>query len=60
MDPAEILVNQHSNFPLPLPIRIPLGFFVKGKWGNAKNQTNRLVRSDFLTALFKKSLNLNI
>lgn len=25
------LVNQHSSFPFPLPIRTPLGFRVKGK-----------------------------
>lgn len=57
--PAEILVNQHSNFPLPLPILTPLGFRVNGRWGNAKNQTKRLVLSDFLEALFKNNLNLN-
>ena len=57
--PPEILVNQHSNLPLPLPIRTPLGFLVKGRWGKAKNQTNLLVRSDFLEARFKKSLKRN-
>jgi hypothetical protein len=55
-----MFVNQHSNLPLPLPILIPLGFLVKGKWGNAKNQENLLVLSDFFTARFKNNLNRNI
>jgi hypothetical protein len=60
IEPPDTLVNQHSSLPLPLPILIPLGFLVNGRWGNAKNQENRLVLSDFFTAFFKNSLNLNI
>jgi hypothetical protein len=59
MVPPEMLVNQHSSFPLPLPIRIPLGFRVNGRCGKAKNQINLRVWSDFFIERFKKSLNLN-
>jgi len=59
IEPPEILVNQHSNFPLPFPILTPLGLRVSGKCGKAKNQTNLLVFSDFLQDFFKNSLNLN-
>lgn len=41
--PEWTCVYQHSSLPLPLPIRVPVGFFVKGKWGKAFNQTNLLV-----------------
>lgn len=57
--PPLILVNQHSSLPLPLPIRTPLGFLVKGKWGNAVNHTNLRVYSDFRFVRFKNNLNLN-
>lgn len=46
--------------PFPFPIRAPIGFLVSGKNGKALNQQNRCVLSIFLTARFKKSLNLEI
>ena len=59
MVPPEMLVNQHSSLPFPLPIRIPFGLRVSGKCGNAKNQINLRVWSDFFIERFKNNLNLN-
>lgn len=55
-----IFVNQHPNFPFPLPILVPVGFFVSGRWGKAWNQVNRLVISLFFDARFRKSLKRKI
>jgi|TARA_B110000114_G_scaffold179476_2_gene213949 hypothetical protein len=54
------LTNQVFNLPAPFPIRTPLAFLVKGMWGNMLNHTRRLVRSDFLTARFRKTFSLKI
>lgn len=48
------------NLPLPLPIREPITFFVKGVCGNALNHILRLVSSLRLAAFFKKSFKRNI
>lgn len=54
------LVYHNSNFPFPLPILVPIGFFDKGKWGKMKSQYFRNVLSDFRELFFKKSFNLKI
>jgi hypothetical protein len=56
IEPPLTFVNQHSSFPLPFPILVPVGFLVKGKWGKAWNHTNLLVRSDFFEAFFRNNL----
>jgi len=48
------------SLPDPFPIRIPLGFLVKGRCGNVLNHTNRLVKSGLRTAFFKNTFNLKI
>lgn len=58
--PPLIFVNQESNLPFPLPIRVPVDFFDRGKWGKAKNQNFRFVFSDFLILFLKNNLNLKI
>ena len=58
--PPQIWICQAFNLPAPFPIRIPLGFFVKGICGNILNHTIRLVTSGFLTAFFKNTLSRKI
>jgi len=58
--PPPRLTAHVFNLPAPLPIRVPLGFLVKGMWGNILNHTRRFVNSDFFTAFFKKTFNRKI
>ena len=58
--PDLIWVNQWDNFPTPLPIRTPLGFFEIGRWGNADTQNALFVISDFREDLFKNSFKRKI
>ena len=51
---------QVDNLPAPLPIRIPLGFFVRGKWGKRLIHNERLVISGFREDLLRKILNRKI
>ena len=51
---------QVESLPEPFPIRIPLGFFVKGRCGNRLIHIERLVRSGLREARFKKILNRKI
>ena len=45
--PPDTTVCHVANLPTPFPIRIPFGFFERGKCGNSASHTSRLVRSDF-------------
>lgn len=56
--PYESFEYQSFSLPLPLPIREPATFFVKGRWGNAFNHNFRPVLSDRLEALLRNSFNL--
>jgi len=58
--PPRTLVNQHSSFPLPLPMRVPVGFLVSGRCGNALNQTKRPVRSLLREARLRNNLKRKI
>lgn len=58
--PVDSLLNQILNFPLPLPIREPITFLVRGIWGNVLTHTFLDVLSALRAAFFKKSFNLNI
>lgn len=58
--PPRIWICHAFSLPEPFPIRIPLGFLVKGMWGNVLNQTKRLVISGLRTAFFKKTFKRKI
>lgn len=58
--PPQVCICQAFNLPAPFPIRIPLGFFVNGIWGNMLNHTKRFVISGFLTAFLIKTLSRKI
>ena len=58
--PVDNLLNQILSFPLPLPIRDPITFLVKGIWGNVLTHTRRDVLSVRRAALLKNNFNLNI
>ena len=52
--------SQVFNLPVPLPIRDPIGFLVKGRCGKILSQVLRLVSSERLEDLFIKSFILKI
>lgn len=54
------LIDQALSFPAPLPIRIPLDFFVRGMCGKTLNQMRLFVISGFLTARLRKTFSRKI
>jgi len=58
--PPQVWICQALSLPAPFPIRIPLGFLVRGICGNILNHTSRLVISGFLIAFLRKTLSLKI
>jgi hypothetical protein len=58
--PPRRLMDQELSLPAPLPIRIPLDFFVSGMCGKVLNQIRRFVMSGFFTALLRNTFNRKI
>lgn len=58
--PPRRLIDHEFSLPAPLPILIPLDFFVRGICGKVLNQILLFVRSGFRTALLRNTFNRKI